>query len=220
MYSVKKLNELVRLGSESSSFEFEGKYFKVKEEFYFYYDDGVYQASLNSIKDMSKKEASVFFVIDNSRGNEKSLLVITQSYKKALKKYDDFENIIKTDWSTDELLKRKQGWFSDLKKLEIYSSDYICLNVAYDFHKKEFIFVTLDHTNGKYYYGIFGDLIQEESEMFETDGSESIYKYGFKSKEALIAYIENTESMKYIKKNLLNWKGKSILDFQPLEKAS
>lgn len=222
MYSLEKLEILVDLGKENLgySFEYEDKSFEVNEEEYFFYDVGVYQGSIYSIKDISNKKASVFFVIDQSKGNENYILLITRSYKEALKEYIKFEDIIKSDWATEEQLKRRQEWFSNLEKYEIYNTVYVSKYVSYDESNKEYIFITLDHLDGTYHYGIFGDLIQEESEIIEMDGSMSKYKHGFKSLNSLINYLESVESLKYIKDTLINWPGTEISNLKLLEKAS
>ncbi|MEN4046334.1 hypothetical protein [Sulfurimonas sp. NWX367] len=208
MYSKEKLNMLAYLGIKNKhcDFEFEEKTFKVRGKKYFFYDDELFGGSIYSITNIYNKRASVYFVIDNGRGNEDDVIEITTSYKKALKVYNEFKDIIKSEWSTDEELKRKQLWFEELEAYEIESSIYGSIKVAYDPNIEKFIFITFSNYEGEgYSYGINEYLTHEE--MFDTDGSEINYEYGFDHIKDVIKYLKDIDFC------LEDWKEKELYEF-------
>ncbi|WP_434658567.1 hypothetical protein [Sulfurimonas sp. NW9] len=210
MYSKEKLNTLAYLGIKNkySSFEFEEKFFKVSEKKYFAYDDELYGASLCAITNINNKRASVYVVIDNGRGNKDYDIKITTLYKEALKAYNDFKDLIKSDYSIDQKLKRKQLWFEELEAYEIESSIYSSIKVAYDSNIEKFIFITFsNYEDGGYSYGINGDLTQINTEMFDSKGEEIPYKYGFDHIEDVVKYLKDINFC------LEDWKEEELYEF-------
>lgn len=210
MFSKEKLEALAYLGSRNkdTEFEFEGKYFNTVEEEWFTYDKEYYGASLYAIKNIDNKRASVYVVIDNSKGNEGCDLTITSSFKEALKTYKDFKELIKLGWSTDEAVKRKQLWFESLDAYTLESSLFSAYRIAYDSNIKQFIFLTFDnYENAGFSYGIDGDLLQSNVEMFDSEGSEIPYEYGFEKITGVIEYLKDNGF------DLEDWKEKGLKEF-------
>ncbi|WP_418641136.1 hypothetical protein [Sulfurimonas sp. ST-27] len=210
MYSKEKLNTLAYLGIKNkySSFEFEEKFFEVSEKKYFAYDDELYGASLCAITNINNKRASVYVVIDNGRGNKDYDIKITTLYKEALKAYNDLKDLIKSDYSIDQKLKRKQLWFEGLETYELESSVYGAIQIAYDLNIEKFIFITFsNYEDGGYSYGINGDLTQINTEMFDSKGEEIPYKYGFDHIEDVVKYLKDIDFC------LEDWKKEELYEF-------
>lgn len=191
MFSKEKLYELAYLGArnKNSEFEFEGEFFNVVEKKWFAYDNEYYGASIYSITNINNKRASIYVVIDNSRGNEGYDIKITRLYKEALTAYNDFENIIKSDWSTDEEHKRTQLWLSSLETCLICISEDTSTSIAYDTNIKKFIFITHSYKDEMYSHGVYGDLAQ--SKIYDNEGSKIPYEYGFENIDGVIEYLKN-----------------------------
>ena len=191
MFSEEKLYELAYLGSrnKNSEFEFEGRFFNVVEKKWFAYDNEYYGASIYSIKNINNKRASIYVVIDNGVGNEGYDIKITRSYKEALTAYNDFENLIKSDFSNDEEHKRTQLWLSSLENCHICLSEDTNTSIAYDTNINEFIFITHSYKDGMYSYGVYGDLVQNQ--IYDNAGSKIPYEYGFENIDGVIEYLTN-----------------------------
>ena len=210
MFSKEKLNKLANLGLENknSEFEFEGKYFEVVEEESFAYDNEHYGASIHSITNINNKRASLYVVVDNSVGNEDCDIKITASYKEAFKAYNDFKNLIKSAYSKDEALKRKQLWFESLQNYKIESSIYGDIRIAYDRNIAKFIFITFsNYEDGGYSYGINEDLTLSDDEMYDIDGSEIPYEFGLNDIEDVLKYLKDVDF------HLKDWHEEDLREF-------
>lgn len=217
MFSKEKLEALAYLGSRNtdSTFEFESNIFNVVEKEYFTYDNNRYGASLLAITNINNKRASVYVVVNNSLGNEYCDLKITSSFKEAVKTYDEFEDVIKLDWSKDEELKRKQLWFQGLETYKLETSIYCAVYIAYDLNIEKFIFITFNnYEDGGYSYGIYKDLIQSDSEMYGNEGEEIPYEHGFNDIEGVIKYLKDIDF------NLEDWKEEGLREFALLKKIN
>lgn len=210
MYSKEKLFELAYLGSrnKNSEFEFEDAFFNTVEKEWFTYDNEHYGASLYSITNINNKRASVYVAIDNSVGNEGYDIKITRSYKEALTAYNDFEDVIKSDYRIDQKLKRKQLWFGSLETYTLTSSILGGVRIAYDLNIEKFIFITFsNYENEGYSYGIYRDLTHSDSEMYDAEGGEIPYSYGFENVEDAISHLKDTDFY------LEDWKEEGMREF-------
>ena len=196
MFSKEKLYELAYLGArnKNSEFEFEDKRFNSVEKKWFTFDNEHYGASICTITEVDNARASVYVVIDNSIGNEGCDIKITRLYKEALKAYNNFENLIKSDWSTGEEDIKNESRLSNLDRCKISSSPSETLSLAYDSETNKFVFITYENVeNGGFRYGIYTDLMQLLEETYEMDGSRIPYPYGFQDIEEVIDYLNEMD---------------------------
>lgn len=217
MYSKEKLYELAYLGSrnKNSEFEFEDKRFNSVEKEWFTFDNEHYGASICTITEVDNARASVYVVIDNSIGNEGCDIKITRLYKEALEAYNDFENLIKSDYSRDEDLKKKQLWFQGLETYKLESSIYGAVYIAYDLNIEKFIFITFSNREDRgYSYGIYGDLTQSNNEMHGNEGEGIPYEHGFDDIVDVIKYLKDIDFY------LEDWKEEGLREFALLKKIN